>query len=681
MCGITGLFSTTIGPQRLSELGQNMTKALRHRGPDDHGEWLSQSVPLFFGHRRLSIVDLSPLGHQPMSSASGRYMLTFNGEIFNYQSLRKELEASGASFRGTSDTEVMLAAFEQWGPRVALENFVGQFAFGLWDQSERVLHIARDRFGEKPLYYSWQNGYFCFASELKALEILPRFQDVIDRSALLALAKLGYVPSPGSIFENVYKLPQASILSLSVAELSCRPQEFSPYAVKAEVRATPRLYWDLVDIANSAEKYSQRSEQEWIDHIEAGIREAVRLQMVADVPVGAFLSGGVDSSTIVAMMQQQSAQPVRTFSIGFSEKIYNEAPFAAKIARHFGTTHTEMTVTPNDCLDVIPLLPAIYDEPFADSSQIPTFLVSKLACSQVTVSLSGDAGDELFGGYLRYGWSYDLHRLALLLPRFLTKGLHSFSRTLPNHVWSVLGAMIRIGGLGSSVKDPGTKARRVAELVECRDFTDLYRKLVSLWSERVALVDNAFLFPTPLSEARLRTSFKDNRQLAMLIDQLLYLPDDILIKVDRAAMAVSLECRVPFLDHRLVQSAWEMPLNLKFKNGQTKWILRQILSKYCPRKLFERPKMGFAVPLDAWLRGPLRDWAEDLLSVHRLKQQGYFNPDTVRKEWMLHLSGKADRQYALWPVLMFEAWLANRDYRKSVSETAATMSVVTPNPV
>lgn len=681
MCGITGLFSQKFSRLNLLEFGRGMTNALRHRGPDDAGEWAAKDAPLFFGHRRLSIVDLSPLGHQPMSSVSGRFEITFNGEIYNYQYLKKELEELGHHFRGTSDTEVMLASFEQWGVREAVERFVGMFAFGLWDHKERRLYLSRDRFGEKPLYYTWQRGYFCFASELKAIALLPEFDDSVDRGALAGLANLGYIPGPASIYSNTFKLPQASILSLSEADLLHRPEKFSPYATAQEIAATPRLYWNLAEVAQAKGGDLALNEQEWIALIEDKLKEAIRLQMVADVPVGAFLSGGVDSSTIVALMQQQSTLPVRTFSIGFADALYNEAPFAAKVARHLGTTHTEMTVTPNDCLDVIPRLPFIYDEPFADSSHIPTFLVSQLARSQVTVCLSGDAGDELFAGYLRYAWANRLYRMSSHLPKGLTRVLSRLAEDIPYPAWSLIGQSLRWFALGKSVKDPGTKARRVAELLDSKDFPRLYRRIASLWSDKLTLVHRATPLPTALNFARLLASFVEPRELAMFTDQLLYLPDDILPKVDRAAMAVSLESRVPFLDHRLVEATWKLPFSFKVRNGETKWILRHILEKYVPKKLFDRPKMGFAVPLDSWLRGPLREWAEDLLSEKRLEQQGFFDAKIIRREWELHLAGKTDRQYALWPVLMFEAWLASRDYQKSNLVSDRSSSSDTHGPI
>jgi asparagine synthase (glutamine-hydrolysing) len=656
MCGITGYFSTRLKISELSGIGEAMTTAIMHRGPNDAGLWVSSHVPLVLGHRRLSIVELSAAGHQPMLSQDERYVLTFNGEIYNYRELRKELEELGFGFRGASDTEVMLAAFQQWGVIEAVKRFVGMFAFGLWDQRERILHLGRDRMGEKPLYYGWHTDGFYFGSELKALRATPSFNDGINKEALSSLVTLGYVAAPLSIYEGVFKLPQASVLTLTYEMLQRCPGAFIPQATANNSIGSPVLYWVLKDVAARGMKLEQRSDSEWIDSIESHMREAVRLQMVADVPVGAFLSGGVDSSTIVAIMQAQSSIPVRTFSIGFVEREFNEAHFAARVAKHLNTSHTDMMLTMKDCLAVIPKLPTMYDEPFADSSQIPTVLVSELARGQVTVSLSGDGGDELFCGYLRYAWSHRIAGWSRMIPKPISMLIDRLSEHAPAGLWSVIGKGSKLIGMGASIKDPGTKAKRVAELLTADDFPTLYRKLVSLWSEKRAPVLGAHPLNNPLVNKDCWPEFNDVREFAMFVDQALYLPDDILTKIDRAAMAVALETRVPLLDHRLVEASWQLPFSLKVRNGETKWIMRQILSKYVPLEYFERPKMGFAVPLAAWLRGPLRAWADELLSEHKLSEHSLFDTQLIRAEWQLHVDGKADRQYALWPVLMFQAW-------------------------
>lgn len=656
MCGITGYFSKRLSVSQLTEVGHAMTTAILHRGPNDSGVWLSPQVPLVFGHRRLSIVELSAAGHQPMLSQDQRYVLTFNGEIYNYRELRKELEALGSSFRGSSDTEVMLAAFQQWGILEAVKRFVGMFAFGLWDQQERVLHLGRDRMGEKPLYYGWHSDGFYFGSELKALRATPSFGAAINKEGLSSLVRLGYVAAPLSIYDGIYKLPQASLLTLTQDMLLRPPSAFVPRASAGAAIGAPLLYWVLKDVAAARNHSVQRTDKEWVDLIEAHISEAVRLQMVADVPVGAFLSGGIDSSTIVAIMQAQSSMPVRTFSIGFAEREFNEAHFAARVAKHLNTSHTDMMLTMRDCLAVIPKLPTMYDEPFADSSQIPTALVSELARGQVTVSLSGDGGDELFCGYLRYAWSHRIAGWSRMIPKPISMLIDRLSEHAPAGLWSAIGRGSKLIGVGASIKDPGTKAKRVAELLTAQDFPSLYRKLVSLWSEKCAPVIGAPPLNNPLSNQDCWAACGDEREFAMLVDQLLYLPDDILAKIDRAAMSVALETRVPLLDHRLVEASWQLPFSLKVRNGETKWIMRQILSKYVPLEYFERPKMGFAVPLAAWLRGPLRAWAEELLSEKSLLEHSLFDSKLIRNEWQMHVNGQADRQYALWPVLMFQAW-------------------------
>jgi asparagine synthase (glutamine-hydrolysing) len=621
-----------------------MADRIAHRGPDDAGVWVDESASIALAHRRLSILDLSPAGHQPMQSACGRFVLAFNGEIYNHLELRGLLRSArnDGVWRGHSDTETLLAGFEAWGIEATLKKTVGMFAIALWDRAEHRLTLARDRIGEKPLFYGWVHGAFVFGSELKALRAYPGFDNPVSRDALALYLQHCAVPAPYSIYQDIFKLEPGCVLSLSATGLAGKTVEIEPF-------------WRCTDAARQGLATLIQSETEAVTALESALREAVALQAVADVPLGAFLSGGVDSSTIVALMQTQSSRPVKTFTVGFDEAEFDESPHALAVARHLGTEHHALRVMAADALVVIPLLPAMYDEPFADSSQIPTHLVSKAARQHVTVALSGDAGDELFGGYNRYFWGQRVWNRVGWISPVLRQGLGAGIQQVPIAAWDALGRALPGG---HSIARLGEKAHKLAHrLKTVQSVDDLYRSLVTNWPQADDLVRGASRLPTKLDDASLADGVPEAEHRMMLWDTLTYLPDDILTKVDRAAMSVSLETRVPFLDHRVVELAWRLPLHMKIRGGQGKWALRQVLYKYVPRELIERPKAGFGIPVGQWLRGPLRDWAEELLKEVRLEREGYFNAGTIRHVWQEHLSGRHDWTSRLWTVLMFQAWL------------------------
>jgi asparagine synthase (glutamine-hydrolysing) len=643
MCGITGFFDPTaqINSDSLQAIAQRMTRTLQHRGPDDSGCWVDAGAGIALGHQRLAILDLSPEGHQPMMSANGRYALVFNGEIYNFLELKQKLEQLGHSFRGHSDTEVMLASFCQWGLQSAIQKFNGMFAFALWDRQERVLHLGRDRLGEKPLYYGWLGQTLVFGSELKAIAAHPQFQPEINRDALTSLLRLKYIPTPHSIYKGIHKLPPGTILSWQGE--SDRP--------------LPQSYWSIKAVAESgiADPFSG-SEQDAINHLDSLLRDAVGLRMMADVPLGAFLSGGIDSSTVVALMQAQSSQPIKTFSIGFQEDTYNEAQYAKAVAHHLGTDHTELYVTPEEALATIPELPTLYDEPFADVSQIPTFLVSQLAKQHVTVSLSGDGGDELFGGYGRYLRGQSLWQAMSWIPAPIRQTVAQALTNLEPQSWGQNSHQGQTLLTKPKLNNLGYKLNRVSELLRAETPETLYMKLDSDWQEPSKVVIGGKEPQTIFNDRGRWATLADFTQWMMYLDTETYLPDDILVKVDRASMGVSLEGRIPLLDHRVVEFAWRLPDEMKIRNNQGKWLLRQVLYRYIPQHLIDRPKMGFGVPIGDWLRGPLRDWAEALLDEGRLQQEGLFNPQPIRQKWHEHLSGDRNWQYSLWNILMFQAW-------------------------
>ena len=653
MCGLAGLVDPQgrLDAATLGHIARDMADTLHHRGPDDHGVWTDAQAGVALGHRRLSIIDLSAAGHQPMASHDRRYVVAYNGEIYNFQDLRATLEGLGHPFRGHSDTEVLLAAVVEWGPMEALKRCNGMFALALWDRTQRTLILARDRLGEKPLYFGWAGSVFLFASELKALRATPGFASEVDRGALALLLRHNYVPAPYTIHRGVYKLPPATMLRVTGDICAA-----DPGLADLETRFEP--YWSAREVAEAGAADPFRgSEEEAVEALDACLREAVASRMVADVPLGAFLSGGFDSSTVVALMQAQSDRAVRTFSIGFHEAGYDEAQHAKAVAEHLGTDHTELYVTPDEARAVIPRLPALYDEPFADSSQIPTFLVSQLARQHVTVSLSGDGGDELFGGYNRYFWAEDLWQNFGRLPAPARRGLAAGLSHLSPETWQWI--FDRLGPvLPARLRQPraGEKVHKLAGILGAHGQEALYYGLLSHWTAPARVVRDAAEPATILTDPPRWAEVGGFTPRMMYLDMVTYLPDDILTKVDRASMAVSLEARVPLLDHRVVEFAWRLPLSLKVRDGQGKWALRRVLDRYVPRALTERPKMGFGVPIDHWLRGPLRDWAEALLDANRLRREGFFEPEPVRELWSEHLSGQGNWQYHLWDVLVFQAW-------------------------
>ena len=648
MCGITGFVGGN-WPSRaeVTRTLEAMRRSILYRGPDRQDLWIDHDKRVAFAHNRLSIVDLSAAGNQPMVSHSGRYVIIYNGEFYNHQQVREELSAAGLPYNwtGHSDTETLLTAIEAWGIRGALQRAAGMFAFALWDKAEATLTLARDRLGEKPLYYGRQRsgGPFLFGSELKAIAQHPDFAAEIDREALSLLLRYNYVPAPHSIYASINKLPAGTYLTLRGAAAEPVLETYWSGARAAETGTANPL---------------QVGEEEAVDELERLLETAVGQQMVADVPLGAFLSGGVDSSAIVALMQKLSSRPVKTFTIGFHEEGFDEAEQAKAVARHLRTEHTELYVTAQDARGVIARLPEMYDEPFADSSQIPTHLVASLARKHVTVALSGDGGDEMFGGYNRYLLTSRLWRKIAAVPKPLRAAAARAITAIQPATWTKLGdAASGVLPHWARFARLGDKVHKGAPLLASGSVAELYGGMVSVWSDPSAVVIGASEAPSAARGGGSDIGSVRDVERMMALDMLGYLPDDILAKVDRASMAVSLETRVPYLDHRVVEFAWRIPLEMKIRGGTTKWILRKLLYRHVPRALIVRPKMGFAVPVGEWLRGPLRDWAEALLDERRLVGEGYFRPQPIREAWDSHLSRRTDESARLWVVLMFQSWL------------------------
>ena len=654
MCGITGIFGN-LRKEEFDSSIHEMSATLNHRGPDDAGTWINEENGVAFGHQRLSIIDLSSAGHQPMVSHCGRFTTVFNGEIYNHLQLRDKLNTSAnkQSWKGHSDTETLVTAFSQWGIEKTLQQLVGMFAIAVWDFKEKRLFLIRDRFGEKPLYYGWSNGVFLFGSELKALQKYKRFSNQIDRGALSLYMKYMYVPTPYSIFRDIYKLEPGCILQI---DKGTKPPTLPLFAPFRDQGINIAQWYSISNMAQAGQKNLITDQNDAVDLIEKTLLESVRSQLISDVPLGAFLSGGIDSSVITALMQKVCKDPVKTFTIGFEESSFNEAIYAKEVSRHLGTEHHELYVTSSDAFKVIPHLPTLYDEPFADSSQIPTYLASKLARESVTVSLSGDAGDELFGGYNRYLWGSRVWNKVRWMPLIVRQTLGVAINKISVNTWDSIGNSLPNS---SRVSLMGDKAHRMAHrLKNVKSLDDVYHSLVTEGYKEDGLVvnDKAALI-TKLDNNDIVSGIVDFEHRMMLLDSLTYLPDDILTKVDRAAMGVSLETRIPFLDYRVAELAWRLPLDTKINNGETKWPIRQVLYKYVPKVLIERPKAGFAIPVGQWIRGPLREWAADLLNEERIRREGYFNPELVQQLWQQHLSGKYDWTPRLWAILMFQAWL------------------------
>jgi len=661
MCGIAGLLIPgSSDADGITVILQNMTRSLAHRGPDAEGYWTEGAVAL--GHRRLSILDLSDAGAQPMRSESGRYVIVFNGEIYNHLNMRRDLAVDGAApdWRGHSDTETLLAGITHWGLDETLQRAKGMFTLALWDRSEKRLSLARDRMGEKPLYWGWAGQALVFGSELKALRAHPDCPRDVCRDALAQYLRFMYVPAPRSIHPGLYKLEPGTILTVDGAPPSTPPEEpIRPGGHHGSISI--RRYWDLnADIEAGAQDQIE-DEGDAVAALGEVLGKAAQREMISDVPLGAFLSGGVDSSAIVALMQAQSERPVQTFTIGFDEAAFDETPYAAAVAHHLGTEHTKLHVTDADARDVIPLLPDLYDEPFADSSQIPTYLVCRAARQHVTVALSGDGGDELFGGYNRYIRGPGLWKRLSKVPKPLRQVSGYAAQALPEKTWELIGgAYNRLRPGSAGISGLGTKDHRLGERLRLTDsLDDLHRNMASTWIEpETVMAGNVSEPPSHLDDPLPAFGADDPAMRMMLQDMRSYMPDDILCKVDRAAMGVSLETRTPFLDPDVIALAARLPMAMKIRDGQGKWALRQVLYQHVPREMIERPKVGFAIPIGIWLRGPLRDWAEELLSPERLAKDGFFDPEIIRQTWAEHPSGRRDWSARIWTILMFQAWHA-----------------------
>ncbi len=654
MCGIAGIIDPGLSSELLEEKARKMMQSLHHRGPDEGGLWRSDTCNLVLVHRRLSIQDLSNSGAQPMLSASKRYCVVFNGEIYNFQEIAADLRKRGYHFAGHSDTEVLLSAIEEWGLVEAVKQFVGMFAFALWDRDSKTLHLCRDRLGEKPLYYGWLGKAFYFASELKAIEnVVSKDQLEIDFDGLSGFLKYGYISAPYSIYRHIYKLMPGTVLSIPVLS-NIGSHQYSPWPDVPSL--SPKTYWSVLNSANQGLSNLILSEDEAVEQLDSVLHRSISRQMIADVKIGAFLSGGIDSTVVSAIAQSESNEKVRTYTIGFSEKEYDESGYAEKIAKHLGTDHLTMHVTSDDVLQVVPDLSSIYDEPFADSSQIPSFLVSKLAHEHVTVCLSGDGGDELFAGYNRYLWTESLWKKLSPVPKPLKKAFGKALAMPPPAVWDKLYSLVASFKADGFEREKlvGLKAQKLAGFMQQNDIFQAYDFLMSYWHDPSKLMTQT---PHVCSDnikinCPGATNFIDQ---AMFLDQTGYLPGDNLAKVDRASMAVSLETRLPLLSHEVVDLAWRIPVSMKVKNNISKYILREVLYKYVPQEMIDRPKMGFSVPVAKWLRCELREWAEDLLFSADING-GVLEKLPIQKVWNEHVSGKRDHSHRLWAVLMFLSW-------------------------
>jgi len=640
MCGIAGVFSPQTERNRADfhALGTEMHQCMAHRGPDSADVWQDPDLPLLLAHRRLAILDLSPEGQQPMTSASGRYIIAYNGEIYNYRELQNTLTQHGQVFRGRSDTEVILAAIEQWGLNETLQKLNGMFAIALWDRKSRELHLIRDRMGKKPLYCGWSGTDFVFSSELKAIGNHNQFQPKISQRALSLFMRFGYVTAPYSIYKDIWMLRPGHRLTISESSLKDQP----------ELSHHMQPYWDHLDTLKAARRRSEtKPDAVRVEEFEELLGQSVEERMISDVPLGAFLSGGIDSSAVVALMQQRSASPVKTYTIGFHESGFDEAAYAKQVADHLGTDHHELYLKAEDALDVIPSLPQIYDEPFADVSAIPTYLVSKFARESVTVALSGDGGDEMLGGYNRHITAPQIWQRMKLLPRPLRRTLSAIIQSMPGE---------RLDKLMKNHPQFGTRLHKAAAIFGLSSPQDIYMRLLSEWEDIEQLIPGAKEPQIPITAPmQLPGDFTFAEEM-MLKDTLSYLPDDILTKVDRASMAVSLEARAPLLDKRIYEHVWSLPLETKIHGGHGKWLLREVLARHVPRDLFKRPKQGFTMPVGQWLRGPLRDWAEDLLSEDKLNAHGLLNTEMIRSTWEAHLNKRGEVTGKLWNILMFQAW-------------------------
>ena len=640
MCGITGIFSPQTGRDKnvFQNIGQAMNDALHQRGPDSHGIWQDPNNPILLAHRRLAIIDLSAEGHQPMASTSNRYMLVYNGEIYNFLDLKKQLEILGTTFRGRSDTEIFLAAIEQWGLNEALQKINGMFAIALWDRKQKELHLIRDRMGKKPLYLGWSGKDLVFASELKSIKYHQDLQPKINQNCLNAYLRFGYMPAPLCIYENMWMLPPAHRITLTQKDIEAQNDLYTKM----------QPYWNnLTKLSDAKEKPNIADEGEIIEEFENLLEKCVQDRMMSDVPLGAFLSGGIDSSSIVALMQKNSTQKIKTYSIGLNEPGFNEAEYAAKVANHLGTEHHELYLNAKDTCDIIPQLPNMYDEPFADISAIPTYLVSKIARQNVTVALSGDGGDEMLGGYNRHIAAPQIWKRMKFMPTIIRKTMTDMIQLMPTN---------RLDALMRSHPQFGTRLHKAASIFGLSSTEEIYMRLISQWDNPNDLVLNSREPDIPLTQNQKFPHQMSFAEQMMFKDTLSYLPNSVLTKVDRASMAISLEIRAPLLDTRIYDYVWSLPFNMKIRRQSGKYLLREILARYIPRELYQRPKQGFAIPIGKWLKTDLKDWAEDLLNEKRIKEDGYLNADLVNKTWQEHKQGQGQHAGKLWNILMFQAW-------------------------